>query len=72
MLPVSWIQREEDKSEVSLESETTLDRQNYYKGRKVIIIDQGEGLYSEEETYTIRLESGKDIVVLKSEVTLTK
>lgn len=58
--------REENKLQLTSEPEITPGHQNYYEGQKVWIIEQGE------YTYTIRLQSGEDIPVKKSEVTLRK
>lgn len=58
--------REENKPQLTPELEIIPSHQNYYEGRPVKIIEQGE------YTYTIRLQSGEDIPVKKSEVTLRK
>lgn len=56
--------REKNKLQLTPEPEIIPSHQSYYKGRPVKIIEQGE------YTYTIRLQSGEDIPVRKSEVTL--
>lgn len=58
--------REVNESELSLEPETTPNHQNYHKGQKVRIMDEGI------DTYTIQLEDGKEITVSKKEVTQAK
>ena len=63
--------REANDSELSSEPKTIFDSQACYMGRPVKIIYQ-EDFYRGKETYTIQLENGEEIPVLKSKVTLRK
>lgn len=63
--------REVNESELSSEPKTIFGSQAYYRGRPVKIIYQAD-FYRGKETYTIQLENGAEIPVLKSQVTFEK